>query len=279
MSLPPPNLPAPNLPPPNLPPPAPLAEERVISKFEQAPPTSTQAATVAKQLEEVIPDRPIQSGGDLFAEARRYVFGSGKVFSILAVISLLMAIGSALPLAGLPVAIVCAVYLGSYFYRIIHHTLAGDEVLPAWPKLNEPLEDLLRPGVRIASAQLFSHALVLLAYLNAHPIKGVNLPFLFIGMLVACAYFPPAAMMIVFQERFGAIWPHIVIPAFRRTLPAMQWAVGLCIASSFAGYLLSHIPVLGQFISSFVGFGISLIVARMLGMIAAQHRKALVELH
>ena len=80
MSLPPPNLPPPpsNLPAPNLPPPAASVEQRVISKFEQAPASSTVVKSVKQQIDEVIADRPVQSRDALIAEAKTYLWRRGQ---------------------------------------------------------------------------------------------------------------------------------------------------------------------------------------------------------
>lgn len=272
------SLPPPNLPAPNLPPPADHAPEVVVSKFTQAP---VSIAPATKKAEDEIPDRPQLSPGQLFENAKTWPWKPGQPPFLKVGLGLAAAMGIAhfIPLAGLVISIVVAVYVGDYFYRIVHNTLEGSDVLPAWPKLNEPVEDLIRPGVRITSAALVSMIPVILVHLSSDSHVGVNPVAELSAMLIGGVYFPFAAMMIVFQERFGACWPHLVIPAFMRCLPGAKAAIGINVATFVGAWLLRHIPVAGAFLAPAAHIIGWVMLARALGLLAAQHRKSLSELH
>ena len=291
MSLPPPNLPPPpsNLPAPNLPPPAAPVEQRVISKFEQAPASSTVVKSVKQQIDEVIADRPVQSRDALIAEAKVYLWRRGQphVLRNGLIVAFLLGIAPYLSIAGIVLLVGCAIYAGDYFYRIIQTTLEGKDEPPDWPSFQHSVEELVKPGVRMSSAFLISHAVLIVVWfqvgmkLDAHwlPYLKSN-PFMWlVGAILPCFYFPFAAMMIVFQERFGAWWPHFAIGAFTRCKPAAMASVIVSLVLMAAGRVLQLIPYVGFFASAAVTMIGMIVLARIIGMTAAQHRHALAELH
>jgi hypothetical protein len=285
MNPPPPDLPPPsppsNLPPPSapagLPPPAAHVSEVIVSKLEQP----SAAATTTKKVEEEVPERPRLDGSALFNEAKTWPWKPGQPEFIKTALGLALAAGVAalVSLAGLVIALVVGVYSASYFYRIVHTTLEGSDALPPWPKLSEPVEDLIRPGVRIIGAAIVSHIPLICVHIATDSHVGINRMAEAAGVLIGAAYFPFAALMIVFQERFGAWWPHLVIPAFTRCLPAAKAVIVFHLAMAAAGYVLRTIPWVGPLLGSVVLMISMVVLARMLGMLAAQHRKALAELH
>ena len=281
-NLPPPGgLPPPNLPAPNLPPPANSGHERVISQFERAPVETSTAAKVAKQIEEAIPERPLMESAALIEDAKTYPWrrGQSHLLRIGSMIAVAYAIGVKLPLAGIIVMILTAIYTGSFIYKVIHSTLEGSDTPPDWPKPNESVEDLLKPGVRITAAFLIAHVVWLFVYLNTDSHVGMNPVAQWACYLLAAAYFPFAIMMIVFQESFASCAPWISIPAMLRCLPAAKTALGLSAAAFVAVHALKLIPFVGDLLSAGAGIVLFIMLARMVGMIAAQHRKALAELH
>jgi len=277
--LPPPSAPA-NLPPPslpaNLPPPAQHAPEVVVSTITRPPPF-----VAPKKEEDEVPDRPALDLAALIADAKGYALGKGRqqLLRVGTLLALAFAVAAKLSLAGIPITIVCAVYFGDYFYRIIATTLAGSDTPPDWPKTSEPVEELIRPGVRVVSAFLLGHIPLLIVYLNTSGIQRVNPIAWTIASAIPCVYFPFAAMMIVLQERFGASWPHYAFGAFKRCLPGAWSAVILCAVAVAAMRISQMIPVVGDFIGFFAMIACMMMLARNIGMLAAQHRHSLSELH
>jgi len=281
-NLPPPGgLPPPNLPSPNLPPPAVGGHERVISQFERAPVETSTAAKVAKQIEEAIPERPVMESAGLIEDAKTYPWrrGQSHLLRIGSLIAVAYAIAAKLPLAGLILTIITAIYTGSFIYKVIHSTLEGSDTPPDWPKPNESVEDLLKPGVRITAAFLIAHVVWLFVYLNTDSHVGMNPVAQWASYLVAAAYFPFAIMMIVFQESFASCAPWISVPAMLRCLPAAKAALAISAAAFVAVHALKLIPVVGHLLAAGAGLVLFVMLARVAGMIAAQHRKALAELH
>ncbi len=235
-----------------------------------------------KKEEEEIPDRPALDRAALIADAKGYALGKGRqhLLRVGIVLALAFAVAAKLPFAGIIITLVCAVYFGDYFYRIIATTLAGSDTPPDWPKPSEPVEELIRPGVRVVSAFLLGHIPLLIVYLNTSaPLYRVNPIAWTIASAIPCVYFPFAAMMIVLQERFGASWPHYAFGAFKRCLPGAWSAVILCAASVAALRISQMIPVVGDFIGFFAMIACMMMLARSIGMLAAQHRHSLSELH
>lgn len=281
-SLPPPGgLPSPNLPAPNLPPPADNGSERVISQFERAPVETSVAAKVAKQIEEAIAERPVMDGTALLQDAKTYPWRRGRdhLLRTGSLIVVAFALGAKLPLAGIVLTIIAAVYSGDFLYRVVHSTLEGSDTPPDWPKTSEPVEELIKPGVRITSAFLVGHIVWLFVWLNTDSHIGMNPVAEWSSYLAAAVYFPFAMMMIVFQERFAACAPWVSIPAMFRCMPAAKTALGLSLAAFVAMNVLKLIPFIGDLLAAAAGLVLFVMLGRMVGMIAAQHRKALSELH
>lgn len=254
------------------------APDVVVSKIA-TPPVRTPAA--ATQAKDEVPDRPVLDPKALFDDAKAWPWRpeQPKFMRMGLVLSLVLGIAAHIPFVGFVIGVVLAVYLGDYFYRIIHNTLEGSDKLPDWPKLNEPVEDLIRPGVRISVAFAVGHVVILFLHLTSDPHVGMPLVPRELGFLAATFFFPMAALMIVFQERFGACAPWIVLPAFMKTLPSSLAAMALCVVAMAVGRVLLMIPYLGHFAMSAFSLVAMVMLGRMLGMIAAQHRKSLSELH
>lgn len=262
----------------NLPPPAVHVAEVVVSKLSQP---SAKPAPSAKKEDEEIPDRPVLGTAALIEDAKTWPWRpeQPKFMRVGLMLALVLGIAGLVQIVGVVIGIVIAVYLGDYFYRIIHNTLEGSDKLPDWPKLNEPVEDLIRPGVRMAVAFAVGHVVILFLYLTSDSHIGMPLVPREIGFMAAAFFFPIAALMIVFQERFGACAPWILLPAFMKTLPGSLAAFGLCVVAMAGGRLLLMIPWLGYFLASAFSLVVMVSLARLLGMLAAQHRKSLSELH
>lgn len=245
--------------------------------------------TVAQQIDETIADRPVLSRDALITEAKAYLWRRGQphILRTSLILAALLGIAPYIQIAGIVLAVVCAIYAGDYFYRIIQTTMEGKDEPPDWPAFSQSVDELVKPGVRISSTFLLTHAIVLFVwikigselatswwpYLKAEPTLWL------LGAALPCFYFPFAAMMIVFQERFGAWWPHFAFGAFSRTKPAAWASIQVCAATMVIGRLLQLIPFIGFFASAIVSLLGMIILARIIGMTAAQHRHALLELH
>ncbi|MFM7604123.1 MAG: hypothetical protein ACKO8Z_02855 [Prosthecobacter sp.] len=287
MNIPPPDLPPPeNLPPssglpiPNLPPPDGQGNERVISQLERAPMENHAAAKVAKQIEEAIAERPLLTAAALLEEVKSYPWRRGfdHLLRVGLLIVMAFAIGAKLPLAGIVLTIIAAIYLGDFLYRVVHSTLAGSDLLPDWPKLNEPVEELIKPGARIVSAFLVGHGVWLFVWLNTASHVGMNPVAQWASYLVAAAYFPFAMMMIVFQERFAACAPSVVFPAMLRCMPTAKVLLGFSMMVFVVINGLRLLPFVGDLLAASAGLVFFIMLGRMVGMIAAQHRQVLAEM-
>jgi hypothetical protein len=253
----------------------------VISQFERAPVETNVAAKVAKQIEEAIVERPVMDGGALMADAKSYPWRRGRdhLLRIGSLIVLAFGLGEKVPLAGIVLTVIAAVYSGDFLYRVVHSTLEGSDTPPDWPNTSEPVAELIRPGVRITSAFLVGHIMWLFVWLNTDSHVGMHPVAQWISYLVAAVYFPFAMMMIVFQERFAACAPWVSIPAMLRCMPASKSAVVLSVTAFVAMHVLRMVPFVGGLLGAATGLMLFIMLGRMVGMIAAQHRKALGEMH
>ena len=82
-----------------------------------------------------------------------------------------------------------------------------------------------------------------------------------------------------FQERFAACAPWVSLPAMFRCMPGSKMALGLSAVAMVAVHGLKKIPFVGDLLAAGAGLVLFIMLSRMVGMIAAQHRKALSELH
>jgi hypothetical protein len=183
------------------------------------------AAKVAKQIEEAIAERPLMDAAASKEDAKTYPVASWSRSSAahgLADRAGVCACGAKLPLAGILLMVIAAVYTGDFLYRVVHSTLEGSDTPPDWPKTSEPVEELIKPGVRITSAFLVGHIVWLFVWLNTDSHVGMNPVAEWISYLVAAVYFPFAMMMIVFQERFAACAPWVSLPAMLRCMPGSK---------------------------------------------------------
>lgn len=288
MNIPPPDLPAPThlpppggLPPPHLPPPAAHADQHILSQFERPPVEVSTAAKVARQIEEAIPERAVMASAALIGDAKSYLTrrGGGHLLRTGALIALAYALAAHMPFIGFAPLLIAAIYTGSFLYKVIHSTLEGEDSPPDWPKLSDAVEELVKPGVRITAAFLVAHAAWFYVKLSADPYAGVNAVAQWTAYFVAAAYFPFAILMIVFHERFASCAPWIAIPASLRCMPASLTALGFSIVSFTALHALDCIPLLGALLVPAAGLPLLVMLARMVGMIAAQHRGSLADLH
>lgn len=239
------------------------------------------AAKVAKQIEEAIAERPLMDGAALMADAKAYPWRRGRdhLLRVGSLIVLAFGLGEKVPLAGIVLTIIAAVYAGDFLYRVVHSTLEGSDTPPDWPKTSEPVDELIKPGVRITSAFLVGHIVWLFVWLNTDSHVGMNPVAQWISYLVAAVYFPFAMMMIVFQERFAACAPWVSIPAMLRCMPASKSALTLSVTAFVAIHVLKMVPFVGGLLGAAAGLVLFIMLGRMVGMIAAQHRKALAEMH
>ena len=141
------------------------------------------------------------------------------------------------------------------------------------------MDELIKPGVRITSAFLVGHIVWLFVWLNTDSHVGMNPVAQWGSYLVAAVYFPFAMMMIVFQERFAACAPWVSIPAMLRCMPASKSALILSVTAFVAIHVLKMVPFVGGLLGAAAGLVLFIMLGRMVGMIAAQHRKALAEMH
>jgi len=193
--------------------------------------------------------------------------GVGRYILIIgALLSLILWFGAAIPILGLIFAITASGYFGAYYFDIVNSTACGKDEACDWPDYRDFWGDIVAPYLCVLSASVCSFGpLVVIGFL-LEPNAVIRTVMYVIGF----AHLPMALLSVaVFRNARAAFWSH-TIPAIMRCLP--QYAVLLVIfgvmtiANFGVNKALSHVPVAGRLVISFLGMYTLMMSARLIGL-------------
>lgn len=151
-------------------------------------------------------------------------------------------------------------YIFLYLQAIISAAAEGEDEMPFWPDMLNPI-DMLSPLLRYVVLVLlcFGPALAWTIYaLNAqshpHEIPVGALVLFVIGAL----YFPMALLALTISNNWEGVLPHIVLPSIAKSLPAYgALCLTLAMFAALAGvarHVLNEIPLLGALVAGVFSF-------------------------
>lgn len=193
--------------------------------------------------------------------------GVGRYILIIGgVLSLILWFGSAIPILGIVIAIIASGYFGAYYFDIVNSTACGKNEACDWPDYRDFWSDIVAPYLCILSASVCSFGPLLVIGFLLEPNVVIRTALYVIGF----AHLPIALLSVaVFRNVRAAFWSN-TIPAIMRCLP--QYGVLLVIfgimtiANFGVKKVLSHVPVAGRLVSSFLGMYTLMMSARLIGL-------------
>lgn len=237
-----------NLPPPDLPPPSPsengvrpspaptapraLAHPGALANPYQAP--GAPLPKTAKPAPEVTAEEISDSMAGLVMDAFSYPVRRGG-FTMIGMGAIIILIASVSYYAGVIGLIACALcwsYIAAYFFEIINHTLSNRSTVPHWPELSNLVDDVWTPGLQLLTVALVSAipkcvTFVVFVWLSSseEPKQGLFQSLMWLADAAGWAYFPMAALSIVWHGTIGSALPHRVLPAIVSCMPGYLWCV------------------------------------------------------
>jgi hypothetical protein len=189
-----------------------------------------------------------------------------------AVLSLLLSLASYVPFLGLIIAIGASGYFAAYMFKIINSTASGQDEPCDWPEFQNFFDDLLMPWLCMVSATFFSFAPYgLVSIITGH--SSVMTGALFV---LGFAHLPMAILCVaLFGTPRAAFWTT-TLPGILNCLPQyfvlVLFTGGLYLLSSLLGNVLNNIPILGWFVSFFLGMYSLMVLGRIVGLFIRENQ-------
>lgn len=209
------------------------------------------------------------------------VRGKGKyVLALGAALSVVSDLVSLVPMLGLIAWFIIASYFCAVYFQIIETTATGGAEAPEFPDTADLLNDMILPFLKVCGVLLLSFlpwmAWVFLGDSADHELAPLISLVLF-GL--GAAYFPMAMLAVVVLGYFGAMFPHIVLPAIARAgllywlavfVLFILYAFQLFVAGTIGGVLVA-----GSLAMALVGMFTLMTNGRILGIIYRERREAM----
>jgi hypothetical protein len=210
----------------------------------------------------------------MIGDALKYPFvGAGRYMLLIgAVLSLLSSLASYVPFLGLIIAIAASGYFAAYMFKIINSTACGQDEPCDWPEFQNFFDDLLMPWLCMVSATFFSFApygLVSITTDDSSVLTGALfvLGFVHLPMAILC--------VALFGTLRSAFWAT-TLPGILSCLPQYFVPVlfigGLYTLRSFLNNVLGNIPILGWFVSFFLGMYSLMVLGRVVGLFVRENQ-------
>ncbi len=205
--------------------------------------------------------------------------GQGKYLLLAYFIVLgLLGLLSFMPFLGIG-AVVIELFLGFYIVafmiRIIADSANGEVELPDWPELSDWREDLLHPCLLWAAAGMISFGPAILYDILYPASKTLYPPLSLIFWILGELYFPMGLLAVVLCDSPAGLNPLRVIPAIIRTWRTYFVACLILGLIFFLSGIVSKIPQVGPLMAWFLGFYLSLVEMRIIGLIYYTNSKRL----
>ena len=195
-----------------------------------------------------------------FAGTSRYMLVIGGV------LSLLSSVASLFPLLGLIVAIGASGYFAAYMFKIINATACGQDEPCDWPEFDNFWDDLLIPWLCMVSATFFSFAPYALVSIVTDDSRVATSVLLALGF----AHLPMAILCVALSGSLRSAFWATTLPRILSCLPQYVAPVlfigGLYFVRGLLGNVLSNIPIVGWFVSFFLGMYFLMVTGRVIGL-------------
>lgn len=193
--------------------------------------------------------------------------GTGRYILVIgALLSLLLSLGTYIPVLGLILAIGASGFFSAYLFKVINSTVCGRDEPCDWPDFQDVLSDLVVPWLCMLSASFFSfgpYALVSNSYGEA---GLISIALLILGFI----HFPMAVLCVAISGTMRAAFWKTTVPLMARCMPEYLVLVlvlgGFSLINFILKYVLSSIPFLGWFISFFLAMYSLMVTGRLIGL-------------
>ena len=180
-------------------------------------------------------------------------------------------LASLFPVLGLIVAIGASGYFAAYMFKIISATACGQDEPCDWPEFDNFWDDLLIPWLCMFSASFFSFA----PYGVVKLISGES-SLLPVGLLIlGFVHLPMAILCVALSGTPKAAFYSATVPQIRNCLPQYFMLValmgGLFFLSRIVNEILEGIPILGWFLSFFLGMYSLMVSGHIIGLFVRQN--------
>lgn len=209
---------------------------------------------------------------DLLPSAFSYpVSGTGIVFLILGVLFFGAMRLLSFSLMGKLFGILGAGYLVAWLFKIINESARGSSAMADWPDFTNLYDDIVEPLRAMAVTTLIAFgpagACILLGFFAHGFFFALSVPLFIAGGV----YYPMALLATGLQTRL-ALYPAVIFSSIGRVIGPYAAACGVLIAAgavfSLAGLLVQILsPVLGSLLAFGTSIYLSLVEARMLGLL------------
>ncbi len=210
----------------------------------------------------------------MISDALSYPFkGTGKYILIIgAILSFLVSAASYIPFLGLIIAIGASGYFTAYMFDVINSTACGRDEACEWPGFQDFFSDLVMPWLCMLSASFFSFVPYVLVSILFEDSRLISIAFLVLGFV----HLPMAILCVaICRAMRSALWTNTV-PIIANCLPQYFILVlvtgGLYLLISVLNNILSNIPILGWFISFFLGMYSLMVSGRIIGLFYRENK-------
>jgi hypothetical protein len=177
------------------------------------------------------------------------------------------------------ILVVLAGYLAAYFFEIVAVTIAGKDAPPEWPELDNFLDCILVPALRIVFLALISLLpAILLDEIRYDRWDGLKMHW---GLqLFAAVYFPFGCMALALIGSVYEILPHRVLPSILRggaaSIPLAAGATaGECVWCGMEKIAEYSPEWLAIFMRALTAFYLFVMYARIIGLTCRRYRERL----
>jgi hypothetical protein len=210
----------------------------------------------------------------MISDALAYPFkGTGKYILIIgAILSLLVSAASYIPFLGLIIAICVSGYFTAYMFDVINSSACGRDEACEWPVFQDFFSDLVMPWLRMLSASFFSFVPYVLVSILFEDSRLLSIASLVLGFV----HLPMAILCVAICRTMRSAFWTITLPIIANCLPQYFILVlvigGLSLLNRVLNNVLSNIPILGWFISFFLGMYSLMVSGRIIGLFYRENK-------
>ena len=210
----------------------------------------------------------------MISDAFAYPFkGAGKYILIIgAILSLLVSAASYIPFLSLIIAIGASGYFIAYKFNVINSTACGQDEACEWPVFQDFFSDLIIPLLCMLSASFFSFVPYIIVSILFEDSRSLSIAFLVLGFV----HLPMAILCVAICGTMRSAFWAITLPKIANCIPQYFILVlvtgGLYLLISVLNNILSNIPILGWFVSFFLGMYSLMVSGRIIGLFYRENK-------
>jgi len=163
-------------------------------------------------------------------------------------------------------------YFCAIYFQVIESSATGGAEAPYFPETAHLADDIILPMFRVIAVWLVCFGPTLAYAVFGDP----ESPLLLVVLAAGVVYFPMAMLGVAVLGYFGALSPHIVLPAIFRA-GGLYWLavfvlLMLYLGLAFVEGTLASRPILSSLVTALLGMYVMMTNGRMLGLIYRERR-------